>query len=251
MGTTIETSLNWYIPRRFNMKLALVLGCLSVALAEPEAWHYGFYQHHPAVYTHGLAHTYHQAPYVPLVYTYPHVQYAQPKGYTAQSNQYPDKPKVADARNTKKSIPYGCTVDHKVKYDIEKVEYFDEKCETKYKTECYEVTRTVDYTEEVCNDKYVQSCAEKWEVIDGAKVWVPDTSRCQNLKKTECYDETRQRYEPEEKCDQVPYQDCQKIHGQRPQQVVCAEVSLNCKGKGKTVLTEFDLEQYGIQVSKP
>ena len=25
----------------------------------------------------------------------------------------------------------------------------------------------------------------------------------------------------------------------------------NCKGKGKTVLTEFDLEQYGIQVSKP
>ena len=49
------------------------------------------------------------------------------------------------------------------------------------RTECYEVTRTVDYTEEVCNDKYVQSCAEKWEVIDGAKVWVPDTSRCQNL----------------------------------------------------------------------
>ena len=43
------------------------------------------------------------------------------------------------------------------------------------------MTRTVDYTEEVCNDKYVQSCAEKWEVIDGAKVWVPDTSRCQNL----------------------------------------------------------------------
>merc|ERR1712029_980108 len=80
MGTS-ETSLNWYIPRRFNMKLALVLGCLSVALAKPEAWHYGFYQHHPAVYTHGLAHTYHQAPYVPLVYTYPHVQYAQPKVY--------------------------------------------------------------------------------------------------------------------------------------------------------------------------
>ena len=25
----------------------------------------------------------------------------------------------------------------------------------------------------------------------------------------------------------------------------------NCKGKGKTVLTEFDLKQYGIQVSKP
>ena len=34
---------------------------------------------------------------------------------------------------TKKSIPYGCNVDYKVKYDIEKVEYFDEKCETKYK----------------------------------------------------------------------------------------------------------------------
>merc|ERR1711902_99395 len=206
MGTSesvLELAIAYTIPRRFNMKLALVLGCLSVALAEPEAWHYGFYQHHPAVYTHGLAHTYHQAPYVPLVYTYPHVQYSQPKVY--------------QRRNTKKSIPYGCTVDHKVKYDIEKVEYFD----------------------------------EKWEVIDGAKVWVPDTSRCQNLKKTECYDETRQRYEPEEKCDQVPYQDCQKIHGQRPQQVVCAEVSLNCKGKGKTVLTEFDLEQYGIQVSKP
>ena len=50
-----------------------------------------------------------------------------------------------------------------------------------FRTECYEVTRTVDYTEEVCNDKYVQSCAEKWEVIDGAKVWIPDTSRCQNL----------------------------------------------------------------------
>ena len=25
----------------------------------------------------------------------------------------------------------------------------------------------------------------------------------------------------------------------------------NCKGKGKTVLTEFDLRQYEIQVSKP
>ena len=90
----------------------------------------GFYQHHPALYTHGLAHTYHQAPYVPLVYTHPHIQYAY------DITHYPGivKPaKVVDARNTKKSIPYGCTVDHKVKYDIEKVEYFDEKCETKYK----------------------------------------------------------------------------------------------------------------------
>lgn len=84
------------------------------------------------MYTHGLAHTYHQAPYVPLVYTHPHVQYAQPKVYTAQSYQYPGIVYLP-SRNTKKSIPYGCTVDHKVKYDIEKVEYFDEKCETKYK----------------------------------------------------------------------------------------------------------------------
>ena len=110
------------------------------------------------------------------------------------------------------------------------------------------MSKTVDYTEEVCNDRYVQSCAEKWEVINGAKVWVPDTTRCQNLvslhvqsndwkfdtnyhcllfqKQTECHEEKRQRYEPEEKCDYVPYQDCEQIHGQRPQQVVCAEVSL-------------------------
>ena len=85
------------------------------------------------MYTHGLAHTYHQAPYVPLVYTHPTVQYAQPKVY----QHYPSYPVVLPPkyveRNTKKSIPYGCTVDHKVKYDIEKVEYFDEKCETKYK----------------------------------------------------------------------------------------------------------------------
>ena len=40
---------------------------------------------------------------------------------------------VFDGKTSKKSIPYGCSVDHKVKYDIEKVEYFDEKCETKYK----------------------------------------------------------------------------------------------------------------------
>ena len=133
------------------MKLALVLGFLCVAFAEPEGWQYGkfslvnrvnmnntkqyllfptkflgFYQHHPAVYTHGLAHTYHQAPYVPLVYTHPQVQYVQqPLVYKLTTNTYKSI--------NKKSIPYGCNVDYKVKYDIEKVEYFDEKCETKYK----------------------------------------------------------------------------------------------------------------------
>ena len=45
-------------------------------------------------------------------------------------------------------------------------------------------------------------------------------------KQIECSEERRQRYEPKEKCDYVPYQDCEQIHGQSPQQVVCAEVSL-------------------------
>ena len=43
------------------------------------------------------------------------------------------------------------------------------------------MTKTVDYTEEECNDNYVRECEEKWEVINGAKVWVPDTSKCINL----------------------------------------------------------------------
>ena len=56
-------------------------------------------------------------------------------------------------------------------------------------------------------------------------------------KQTECSEERRQRYEPEEKCDYVPYQDCEQIHRQSPQQVVCAEVSLvsriNSDGKSE------------------
>ena len=53
--------------------------------------------------------------------------------------------------------------------------------ENHFRTECYQVTKTVDYTEEECNDNYVKQCEEKWEVINGAKVWVPDTSKCINL----------------------------------------------------------------------
>jgi len=278
MGTS-HCSFERVATLEFNMKLALILGCLSVALAEPEAQYPGLYQYHyPTVYTYpsyGL--TTHSMPYVPLVYTHPqapkfYLDYGKKRpnddkkgGYTGgkkpnrelieekdldqkQSAKY--KPSYPST-TTKKSIPYGCNVDHKVKYDIEKVEYFDEKCETKYKTECYQVTKTVDYTEEECNDNYVKQCEEKWEVINGAKVWVPDTSKCINLKQTECYEVPKQRYEPEEKCDSVPYEDCQQIHGQKPQQVVCAEVSLNCKGKGKRVLTQIELRQYGIEVSEP
>ena len=39
----------------------------------------------------------------------------------------------------------------------------------------------------------------------------------------------KHRYEPKEKCESVPFEDCEKIHGQRPQQVRCAEVTLVCK----------------------
>jgi len=264
MGTS-PSSFERVATLEFTMKLALILGCLSVALAEPEAQYPGFYNY-PTVYTYpyptyGLTHS---SPYLPLVYTHPQVPtiymggrkrpdgHIKPKRPASpqQSGQRKFKPSYPSTIS-KKSIPYGCNVDYKVKYNIEKVEYFDEKCETKYKTECYQVTKTVDYTEEECNDNYVKQCEEKWEVINGAKVWVPDTSKCINLKQTECYEVPKQRYEPEEKCDSVPYEDCQQIHGQKPQQVVCAEVSLNCKGKGKRVLTQIELRQYGIQVSEP
>ena len=95
----------------------------------------GFYNY-PTVYTypyptHGLIHS---SPYLPLVYTHPQV----PTIYVAQSSPQQTgqrkkyKPSYPSTIS-KKSIPYGCNVDYKVKYDIEKVEYFDEKCETKHK----------------------------------------------------------------------------------------------------------------------
>ena len=103
----------------------------------------GFYNY-PTVYTYpyptyGLTHS---SPYLPLVYTHPQVPtiYNVPiKRLDGRINSSPQqtgqrryKPSYPSTIS-KKSIPYGCNVDYKVKYDIEKVEYFDEKCETKYK----------------------------------------------------------------------------------------------------------------------
>ena len=113
----------------------------------------GFYNY-PTVYTYpyspyGLTHS---SPYLPLVYTHPQVPTIymggrkRPDGrvktspqQTGQRRKRPDgrpqknyKPSYPSTIS-KKSIPYGCNVDYKVKYDIEKVEYFDEKCDTKYK----------------------------------------------------------------------------------------------------------------------
>ena len=72
----------------------------------------------------------------------------------------------------------------------------------------------------------------------------------------------KQRYEPKEKCESVPFEDCEKIHGQRPQQVRCAVVTLVCTTNfsnklwqicngGKAVLTEIDVKNYGIKVTEP
>ena len=101
-------------------------------------------------------------PYLPLVYTHPqaptfYLDYGKKRpsddkkgGYTGKGGKKPIRELIdgdgiiAQKQSakykpsypstiTKKSIPYGCNVDHKVKYDIEKVEYFDEQCETKYK----------------------------------------------------------------------------------------------------------------------
>merc|ERR1712029_376196 len=71
MGTS-PSSFERVATLEFTMKLALILGCLSVALAEPEAQYPGFYNY-PTVYTYpyptyGLTHS---SPYLPLVYTHP------------------------------------------------------------------------------------------------------------------------------------------------------------------------------------
>ena len=99
-------------------------------------------------------------PYLPLVYTHPQAPtffYAygkkRPQEITDhEHHEHHDLPRKRPGSSSpqqsgqrknykpsypstisKKSIPYGCNVDYKVKYDIEKVEYFDEKCETKHK----------------------------------------------------------------------------------------------------------------------
>ena len=100
------------------MKLVLVLGCFSFALAEPEAWQTGL----PLVYTHPQVQTIYQYPGYPSYPSYPNY----PSNTNIPSYPTPNPP----AQNT---IPYGCTVDCQYRNEIEKVEYVEEKCETKYK----------------------------------------------------------------------------------------------------------------------
>ena len=46
---------------------------------------------------------------------------------------------------------------------------------------CYDAYKNVPYQDEECNPEFVKECPKVWEVQQGAKVWVPDTTRCVNL----------------------------------------------------------------------
>merc|ERR1711983_658003 len=80
--------------------------------------------------------------------------------------------------------PSGCEVDYRKQYDTIYEDSFREECETTYVQVC-RCDKKVEYVDvEECGEDYVDACPEKWEIIDGAKVWVPDSSKCVSLKQT-------------------------------------------------------------------
>ena len=111
--------------------------------------------------------------------------------------------------------------------------------------------KKVEYVDvEECGEDYVDACPEKWEIIDGAKVWVPDSSKCVSLKQTKCETHQERKEDGETKCDQKPEKSCKCVHERIPKQKEMLVAYMKCGNKGYQRMTESQLKEYGIEPPK-
>ena len=111
--------------------------------------------------------------------------------------------------------------------------------------------KKVEYVDvEECGEDYVDACPEKWEIIEGAKVWVPDSSKCVSLKQTKCETHQERKEDGETKCDQKPEKSCKCVHERIPKQKEMLVAYMKCGNKGYQRMTESQLKEYGIEPPK-
>ena len=103
---------------------------------------------------------------------------------------------------------------------------------------------------EKCNDEFTNACPEKWEIIEGAKVWVPDTSKCTNLKLTKCEYETVKKEDGETKCEQKMEKSCKCVHERIPKQKETNVAYKKCGNKRPERLTNAELTDFGLDAPK-
>ena len=120
--------------------------------------------------------------------------------------------------------------------------HFSQVCRCDKKTEFENI--------EKCGEDYVEACPERWEIQDGAKVWVPDTSKCVNLKQTKCQTQQIRKEDGETKCDQKPEESCKCVHERIPKQKEMFVPYMKCGNNGYQRMTENQIRQYGIEPPK-